>query len=323
MIRVTLFTQQDCTRCDEIRNKLNDLQQEIPHQLVEIDIAEDPLLQREYAGSVPVVQAGPYTLEGDFSERHLHVTLAAARDRGLQQATPSGAPSRFMVRFNRFARSLARHWLGIFNGALFLYVSLPFLAAVFMHAGLNTPARAIYRIYSPLCHQLAYRSWFLFGEQAYYPLENAGLDVVTYEEVSGLEADDLYGARAFIGDEQVGFKVALCQRDVAIYASMLAAGLVFALFRDRIKPLPLFLWLLLGIMPMALDGGTQLLSSLPWFSFPLRESTPFLRILTGSLFGLANIWMAYPYLQESMQEVNLIATTNILTVDKVESARDT
>jgi len=319
MIRVTLFTQQNCPRCDEIRDKLVDLQQEIPHQLVEIDIAEDPLLQREYSGSVPVVQAGPYTLEGDFSERHLLVTLAAARDRGLQQATPPGAPRRFMIRFNRFARSLARHWVAIFNGALFLYVSLPFLAAVFMHAGMNTPARVIYRIYNPLCHQLAYRSWFLFGEQAYYPLESTNPDVVTYEQVSGLEGDDLLGARAFIGDEELGYKVALCQRDVAIYASMLAAGLVFAFFRERIKPLPLYAWLLMGILPMALDGGTQLLSSLPWLSFSLRESTPFLRTITGTLFGVANIWMAYPYLQESMQEVNLMATTNILTVEKVKS----
>jgi len=317
MIRVTLFTKQACQRCDEVREKLNELQQEIPHDLVEIDVAADPLLQREYGNGVPVVQVGPYSLEGPFTDRHLHVTLAAARDRGIHQPQAKPKSRRRVVGLNRFARALARHWTAIFNSILFLYVAVPFLAAVLMNSGLTTPGRLIYRLYNPLCHQLAYRSWFLFGDQAYYPLEQAGLDVTTYEQVSGLEGSDLYAARAFIGDEVIGYKVALCQRDVAIYAAMLVAGIVFALFRDNIKPLPLLVWLLIGIVPIAVDGGSQLLSALPWFSFPLRESTPLLRTLTGALFGIANIWMAYPYIQESMQEINLMATTNILTAGEV------
>jgi len=314
MIRVVLFTTTSCPRCDEVRSKLEELQQEIPHELVEIDVDSDPLLQREYGSSVPVVQVGPYTLEGSFTDRHLHVTLAAARDRQVHQTPRSSGSRRNLVRLNRLARSLARHWLAIFNGAMFLYVTIPFLAAVFMHAGMNGAANVVYRMYSPLCHQLAYRSWFLFGDQSYYPLEREGLDLTSYEEVSGFEEQDVLAAKAFIGDEELGYKVAFCQRDVAIYGSMFLAGVIYALFRDRIKPLPLLMWILIGIVPMALDGGTQLLSSLPWFSFPVRESTPLLRTITGALFGLANVWMAYPYLQESMVEVNLMATTNLLTV---------
>jgi len=313
MIRVVLFTTSSCSRCDDVREKLNDLQQEIPHQLVDIDISEDPLLQREYGSSVPVIQVGPYTLEGSFTDRHLHVTLAAARDRERHKGTRKPTKRSRLIRLNKLARSLSRHWLALFNSLLFLYVSVPFLAAVFMNAGMVGPANLIYRIYSPLCHQLAYRSWFVFGEQSHYPLASEGMPLTSYEEISGLDEDDVFGAKAFIGNDEVGYKVAFCQRDVAIYGSMFLAGVVYAFSRDKIKPLPLLLWLLIGIVPMALDGGTQLLSSLPWFTLPLRESTPLLRTITGALFGITNVWMAYPYLQESMVEINLMATTNLLT----------
>jgi uncharacterized membrane protein len=61
-------------------------------------------------------------------------------------------------------------------------------------------------------------------------------------------------------------------------------------------------WVIIGIVPIAIDGGTQLLGSLPFLSAISRESTPFLRTLTGGLFGIMNVFFAYPYLQESMAE---------------------
>ncbi|MBI5350332.1 MAG: hypothetical protein HZB77_13615, partial [Chloroflexi bacterium] len=42
----------------------------------------------------------------------------------------------------------------------------------------------------------------------------------------------------------------------------------------------------------------------PPFNFiALRESTPYLRTLTGFLFGSMNVWLAYPYLEESFLEI--------------------
>ena len=38
-----------------------------------------------------------------------------------------------------------------------------------MQAGATGPARVIYGLYGGLCHQLGYRSWYLFGERAAYP----------------------------------------------------------------------------------------------------------------------------------------------------------
>jgi uncharacterized membrane protein len=106
--------------------------------------------------------------------------------------------------------------------------------------------------------------------------------------------DSLFIERSFIGNAEIGWKVALCQRDVAIYAGVLVAGLSYALVRRRTKPLPFKLFVLLAI-PMAIDGGTQLIG--------LRESNWVLRTLTGSLFGMAAVYLAYPYVQDAMQEL--------------------
>jgi uncharacterized membrane protein len=182
---------------------------------------------------------------------------------------------------------IARHWLAIFNVAWATYVLLPFLAPVLMSIGLTAPARVIYAVYSIMCHQLPDHSYFLFGPELApneLTLEAGGM-------AAGLGP---LAQRQFIGNELLGFKVAICQRDVAIYGSVLAAGLLFALVRRRLPTLSLR-WYLLLLIPMALDGGTQL--------FGWRESTWLLRTLTGALFGAASVWLAYPYIDEAMQDV--------------------
>jgi uncharacterized membrane protein len=148
---------------------------------------------------------------------------------------------------------------------------------------------------------------------------------LTYGEATGQSEIDLASARRFVGNEQVGYKVAFCERDVAIYAGLLLSGLGFALVRRRLRPLATWAWFLIGIVPMALDGGTQLLSELPVFSafLPLRESTPLLRTLTGLLFGLANVWMAYPYVEESMSETVAFVTAKLAAAEQAPAAQTT
>ena len=133
----------------------------------------------------------------------------------------------------------------------------------------------------------------------------------TYEAMTGLDpntATGLWDARAFRGNALTGYKVALCERDVAIYAAMLLFGLAFAVVRKRypnIRPIPWYIWVLFGIFPIGLDGGTQLISQFfPQINqiLPYRESTPFLRSLTGALFGFFTAWFGYPYVEESMSE---------------------
>ena len=81
------------------------------------------------------------------------------------------------------------------------------------------------------------------------------------------------------------------------------------------KPIPIMAWFLIGVLPIALDGGTQLISSLSLFSIISRESTPLLRTLTGSLFGVMNAWLAFPYLEESMSETQTFVTAKLASAD--------
>ena len=49
----------------------------------------------------------------------------------------------------------------------------------------------------------------------------------------------------------------------------------------------------------------------PFNLWPVRETSPFLRVLTGALFGLMNAWLAFPYLETSMREVRQEAEQRI------------
>lgn len=188
---------------------------------------------------------------------------------------------------NGLVIGMARHWLAIFNTVWAIYLFTPFLAPIFMQIGWTAPAGVIYAIYSVLCHQLPDHSYFLFGPS----LIPQTPDLI----VGGMAASNsLFVERAFIGSPEVGWKVALCQRDVAIYAGVLLAGISYAFVRRRVGPLSFKLFVVL-VIPMAVDGLTQLVG---W-----RESTWLLRTLTGALFGIAAVYLAYPYVEDAMQEV--------------------
>ena len=105
------------------------------------------------------------------------------------------------------------------------------------------PAKVIYTIYSPLCHQLPYRSWFLYGEQATYPRELANLGGITFEKATGMASQDVLDAKKFIGNPTLGYKVALCERDVAIYGGILSLRITFPVDRKKIE---IFTLVLLG-----------------------------------------------------------------------------
>lgn len=320
MLIVTLYTRKECKLCDEVKGHLAEINQDIPHRLAEVDIESDPALHKTYFDKIPVVQVGPYTLVAPITKEQLKMTLGAAADRHGQLQTIGGETyetrlrrSQQVTASDRISHWVSKHYLALINIMLLIYVGLPFLAPVLMKAGVEAPARAIYTVYSPLCHQFGFRSFFLFGDQAYYPLPEANISgVKTFDQVTGLQ--DLSNpssvsrleARYFVGDETTGYKVALCERDVAIYFGLMLFGIVFALSGRRIPPLHWTLWLLLAIGPIGLDGFSQLFSqfNMEWLAslVPYRESTPFLRVLTGGLFGFGTAWFAIPYMEESMAE---------------------
>jgi len=320
MLNVTLYTRVGCKLCDEVKAELHELQAQYPHRLVEVDIDSDAALVESFGLEIPVVEAGPYRLKAPITRQKLQMTIGAAFDR-KNQLEQVGDPE-YLMRIKRGKQVttgdrvsfwISRRYLLLLNLFMLFYVGLPFLAPTLMKLGATFPAKAIYRIYSPLCHQFGFRSFYLFGEQAFYPLAEAGVSgVKTFEEATGiLHVDDPYSvtrfaARSYVGDDTVGYKVALCERDVAIYLAILLFGIVFGLTGRRIKSLHWILWILIGFGPIGLDGFSQLFSQFNWHWLasvvPYRESTPFLRVLTGALFGLATAWFAYPNVEESMNE---------------------
>ena len=220
-------------------------------------------------------------------------------------------------RAHRLAIAPLRHWLLLVNVLMGLFVGLPWLAPVLMARGLETPARAVYFAYSLTCHQLPERSYFLFGPSPMYGLP----------EIQAVwPTADMLVRRQFIGTPDMGYKVAYSDRMVSMYTAIFVGGLLFALVRRRLRPLDWRLFLLLGVLPMFLDGFSHLVNDVTgwgfrdnnaWLATLTNHALPtifyvgdalgsvnwWLRLITGLLFGLTLVWTIFPYLQREMDRL--------------------
>jgi uncharacterized membrane protein len=329
MIHIYLYTQKSLENTLTLKEEFAAFMDEFPHVLTVIDVDDEPYLREKYHDKLPFVDIGPFRLFAPIGKDEIRFAFQETQKK-LKRAEEK-KDTYFISRFTerpRISRSdkcsywFSKNYMLVFNLIVLIYIGLPFLAPIFMKVGLPGLAKPIYRIYTPLCHQLAFRSWFLFGEQSFYPRELANIGgLKTYAEVSGHDEYDLSAAREFTGNEQLGYKVALCQRDVAIYGSILAFGIVFSLFKKRIKAIPWYLWIVFGLIPIGLDGFSQLLSQtgIAIFSWlPVRESTPFFRTLTGGMFGLFTAWYGYPYVRDSLMETRDQMETKFALIRAVE-----
>ncbi|MCC6611875.1 MAG: DUF2085 domain-containing protein [Anaerolineae bacterium] len=211
------------------------------------------------------------------------------------------------------------HWVLVFAVLLGVLNLLPFLAPVFMRWNWTVPANLIYALYSPLCHQMAQRSFFLFGAQPMYNIAELPLPDGNLADMNAL--------RAFVGSSELGWKVAWSDRMVYMYGGLWLAGAAFAVLRRRrtIKPLSLAGFGLL-LLPMMVDGGTHLISDIaggltggfryenqwladltshalpPWFYVgdAFGSFNSWMRLISGLTFGVAVVWLAYPYLNGAM-----------------------
>lgn len=238
---------------------------------------------------------------------------------------------------NLFVLRLSRNWLKVVIAILAVYVGLSLLTPLLMLAGLEGPARVLYTIYAPFCHQFAFRSVFIGGEQVMYPraIANSSLEpyeLFVYDDPTFLSSYNFYFARShngqlpppptaeelaagftpwmqfaskdFPGNAQMGYKATLCARDEAIYIGLLIGAIIYSRprVRRRLRPVPIWLYLFLGVLPIAIDGFSQLLGYPPFNVWPPRETLPFFRVSTGLMFGLMSAWLAFPYLAESFKE---------------------
>jgi uncharacterized membrane protein len=215
-------------------------------------------------------------------------------------------------------KTLRNHWIVVFGIIFGLYIGLPFLAPVFMHAGWKALGNAIYFIYSFLCHQLPERSFFLFGPKLTFSLAEIG--------ATGQDTINLITLRQFIGNEIMGWKVAWSDRMVSMFTSLWIFGLLWWPFRKRLPSLPIW-GLILFLLPMAVDGGTHFLGDLAGIGQGFRDTNLWLatltrnifqlkfyagdawgsfnsmmRLFTGVLFGLGVAWFAFPLLDAALSE---------------------
>lgn len=213
---------------------------------------------------------------------------------------------------NRLAASVTRNWPLWFVAVTGVWVLVPWLAPVFMKLGWDGLARAIYTVYSFQCHQMPQRSFFLFGPQTMY-----GLDAV---QLAWRDTIDPLVLRQFVGNAELGYKVAWSDRMVSAYSSIPLAAVVWWALRKRVRPLS-FLGMVALMAPMALDGATHVLSDLSgigegfrygneWLANLTAHSLPasfyrgtllgsfnsWMRLITGVLFGTALIWFTLPRL---------------------------
>ena len=164
-----------------------------------------------------------------------------------------------------------RRRLALLNTLVVVFVVGPVVTPLLLAAGATSTATDLYRFFHLVCHQWAFRSFFFLGPHATFSRDQLialGMDPYT-----------------FVGDAQMGWKMAFCERNLAIFVGLLAFGLPFGSVHRQMPPASFTQFAVL-VSPMALDGLTQLVG---W-----RESTWELRIATGVPFGIASGWFLYP-----------------------------
>lgn len=310
MINVTVFYKEENEVLNSILVDLEEIKNKLEFEITKIDILSESSLYERYKNSVPVIVVGPYQIKTPANRQDMEITIQAAIDR-QKKLLENDANYKKRLELNntvtasdRFTVWISKTYIYFICAIIIIYSGLPFMAPVFMKNRMELPANIIYSVYSTVCHQLAYRSFFLFGEQYYYPRQLANIPAqITFETATGIDPTNIQDSKNFIGNDKLGYKVAFCERDTAIYASILLFGIIFIISKRKIKGIPWYVWIIIGMIPMGLDGGIQLFSYIKmvlpiWV--PLYESSPLMRVITGGLFGFSMAWYIFPIIEESM-----------------------
>lgn len=218
---------------------------------------------------------------------------------------------------------MLQHWLRVFLILFGLFNLLPFLAPVAAKVGLRPVADAIYTLYAPFCHQMAHRSFFMFGEHLMYSPQDLPIEITT-----DLTANTL-AMRRFTGNEAIGWKVAWSDRMVYMYGAMWLSAAVYAFVvrRRRVGRLSI-VWFGLLMLPMVVDGATHMVSDFSggglfggfrytndWLADLTANTLParfyigdtlgsfnsLIRLISGIGFGIAAVGISFPLIDHEMQ----------------------
>lgn len=113
--------------------------------------------------------------------------------------------------------------------------------------------------------------------------------------IGGFLCHQMYTRSIHIFDLQV----AVCTRDLFMYITMMLSA--FITVRYNVRRLP-FVFAVLLIMPAAIDGSLQLISSLGWIGNFIYYSNNLVRAITGSLYGLGLGFFLFPLLLTSKEQ---------------------
>lgn len=223
------------------------------------------------------------------------------------------------INANRLALWISRHWVTSFITLFGIFIFLPWLAPVLMRVGATGAAHIIYVFYSWECHQLPERAYYLFGPKPMYSLAEI--------QAAWKPTNNPLILRQFVGNEQMGFKVAWCDRTTAMYAAIWVLMFFWRPLSKRLRPMPLWAFLVLTL-PIAMDCGTHMLSDFAGLGVGFRETNGWLaaltrntypswyystdiigsfnwwmRVVTGFIFSLGLVWLVYPQFEAFFTDI--------------------
>jgi uncharacterized membrane protein len=157
-----------------------------------------------------------------------------------------------------------RHWLLLLNGVAIAYAGLPWLSPLAKASGQPLIGDILFRMYTPLCHQLPERSFFICGHQVGFCHRCAAMytSIVAAGLLFGLLRRRIRPAALKIGG--------------LLLAPILIDGLTH-MFDD-----------LLGI---GFRGGGDAIGTLNFW----------LRMITGALVGVAMLLAVYPRVERDLR----------------------
>lgn len=219
-------------------------------------------------------------------------------------------------------RTLLQHWLAIFLVVYGIFNALPFAAPIFMYLGWTEAGNAVYTFYSFFCHQMAQRSFFLFGKHVMYSPDQLPVTL------TGNTGTDALLLRNFRGNNALGWKVAWSDRMVSLYGGVWLVSLVYGGVARLRTVKPISIWALgLLMLPVVLDGGTHMLSDTlgglttgfryhnAWLATLTGRLLPdsfytgdalgsfnsWMRLMTGLLAAIGIVWFAFPLLDQAVR----------------------
>lgn len=182
---------------------------------------------------------------------------------------------------------------------LLIYTILPLLSPLFFHFGMDRFGWYIQTLYRFTCHQRPERSLFFFGPKLSYTIEELARN--------GYEPNII--GYPFIGNPELGYKVAFCVRDTFIYTTLIISAIISTASKKRLK-VPWWIIVLL-VVPLVIDGSLQFISELAHIMHygpditiakPFYLSNNWNRAITGALFGTGLGFFLFSELRQSLNE---------------------